>query len=57
MYIIICKTDDQCKLMHEAGHPKLVLWDTQKDRVQRGVGGGFSMGWTHVYLWPIHVDG
>ena len=42
------------RLMHESGHPKLGV---QKDRVQRGVGGGFSMGWTHVSLWPIHIDG
>ena len=34
-------------LMHEAGHPKSVLWDK---------GGGFRMGGTHKSLWPIHVD-
>ena len=22
----------------------------------REAGGGFRMGWTHIYLWPIHAD-
>ena len=43
-------------LMHEAGHPKLVLWDNAG-----GWGGeegweGVLDGWTQVYLWVIHVD-
>ena len=38
--------------MHEAGHPKLALWDNQRDRVGREVG---SEG-THLYLWLINVD-
>ena len=28
---------------------------TQRDRMGWEVGGGFRMGGTHVYLWPIHV--
>ena len=43
-------------LMHEAEHPKLVLWDNQRDRMGRVMGGGFRMVGTHVYLWPTHVD-
>ena len=35
--------------MHEAGHSKLVLWNTQRDGVGREVGGGFSMGRTPVH--------
>ena len=38
--------------MNEAGYPKLVLWDNQRDRVGRG----FRMGEKHVYLWLIHAD-
>ena len=37
--------------MHEAGHPKPVLWDNPegRDRVRRKVGGGFrNGGGTHV---------
>ena len=30
--------------MHEAGNPKPVLWDNQRDRVVRDVGGAFRMG-------------
>ena len=30
--------------MHEAGYPKLVLWDNQGDEVGREVGGGFRIG-------------
>ena len=45
-------------LMHEAECPGPVLCD---DLVGwcgevREMGGGFRMGETHVYLWPIHVD-
>ena len=42
--------------MHEAGHSKPVLWDTQRDGVGREVGGGFRLGGTHVHPWVIHVD-
>ena len=44
--------------MHEAGHPKSVLWDKLGGygRVGREVGGEVRMGRTHVYLWLIHVD-
>ena len=33
-------------LMHEAGHPKVVLWDNQAGGDGEG-GGGFRMGGTH----------
>ena len=46
MYVTICRTDDQCKFVHDVGHSKLVLWDNPE-----GVGGaggrwewGFWMG-------------
>ena len=43
---------------HEAGHPKLVLWDNLEG--QGGEGGGWrvqnGVGDTHESLWPIHVD-
>ena len=42
-------------LMHEAGHPKIVLWDNQRDGVERKSGVWFRMGGTHVYLWLNHV--
>ena len=29
---------------------------TQRDRVEREVGGGFRIRGTHVYPWLIHVD-
>ena len=45
--------------MHEAEHPKLVLWDNQEGwgrkegrRDRRGV----LDGGTHVHPWLIHVD-
>ena len=34
--------------MNEAGHPQQVLWDNQRDRVEREVASGW--GGTHVYL-------
>ena len=54
---------NSANLMHEAGHPKLVLCDNLegKDETggEEGVGcgeGDFRMGVTHVYIWPIHAD-
>ena len=38
-------------LMHEAGHPKLMLWVGW-----RGKWGRVQNGGTNVYLWLIHVD-
>jgi hypothetical protein len=40
--------------MHEAGHPKPVLWDNPEG----GEGGrrGLQGGGIHVYLWLTHVD-
>ena len=43
-------------LMDEVGHPKSVLWGDPEGLGWEGGGKGFRMGWTHVYLWPIHVD-
>ena len=35
-------------LMHEAGHPKLVLWDNPEGWDEEGDGGGGCLGWgTH----------
>ena len=42
--------------MHEAGHPKSVLWDNP-ERWHREEGGrGVQDGGTHVHLWLIHVN-
>ena len=56
MYITICKTD--ASSMHEAGHPKPVLWDNPEGWGGEGGGRGLqdAGGWEHVYLWPIHVE-
>ena len=43
-------------LMHETGHPKLVLWDNIEGWGWGEVGGGFRIRRTHVYVWPIHAD-
>ena len=43
--------------MHEAGHPKSVLWDNLEGRGEEGGGRGVQHGGgTHVYLWQIHID-
>ena len=42
--------------MHEAGHPKPVLWDQPEGWNGEGSGRGFWMGGPHVHLWLIHVD-
>ena len=43
-------------LMHEAGHPKMVLWDNPEG--WGGEGGGWEAqdGGTHVLSWLIHVE-
>jgi len=41
--------------MHEARHPKLVLWDNPEGEGTQGGGRGVQDGGTHVYLWPVHV--
>ena len=42
--------------MHEAGHPKMVLWNNPEG--WGGEGGGWEAqdGGTHVFPWLIHVD-
>ena len=42
--------------MHEAGYPKLVLWDNPEGAAGEGGGRGVQDGGTHVHPWPIHVD-
>ena len=42
--------------IHEAGNPKLVLWDNPEGWGREGDGRGVQDGVTHVHLWPIHVD-
>ena len=41
--------------MHEAGHPKQVLWDNPEGWDGEG-GGEFRMWGTHVHPWLIHVN-
>ena len=42
--------------MHEAGHPKLVLWDGPEGWGGEGGGRGLQDGGTCVYPWLNHVD-
>ena len=42
--------------MHEAGHPKQVLWDNSEGWGGEGGGSGVQDGGTHVHPWLIHVD-
>ena len=42
--------------VHEAGHPKLVLWDNPEGWGWEGGGRGDQNGGTHVYPWLIHVN-
>ena len=44
MKIIICKADEQCKLIHKAGYSKPVLWDNPEGQGEEGGGIGGS-GW------------
>ena len=55
MYITICETDDQCK-MHEAEHPKPVLWANPEGYGGEGDERGVQHGGKHLYLWLIHVN-
>ena len=41
--------------MHEAGHPKLVLWDNPEGWGGEGGGKGVQDGGTHIHPWLIHV--
>ena len=56
MYITICKWMTRTSLTHEAGHPKLVLWDNPEGWDGEGGGRVVQDGETHVYLWPILAD-
>ena len=40
-------------LMHEAGHPKPVLWNNLEGSVGREVRGRFRIGGTRIHLWLI----
>ena len=42
--------------MHEAGHPKPVLWDNPEGWGGEGDGRGVQDGGIHVHLWLIHID-
>ena len=42
--------------MHEAGHPKQMLWDNPEGWGQDGGERGVQDGVAYVYLWPIHTD-
>ena len=42
--------------VHEAGHPKLVLWDNPEGWGGEGSGRGVQDGRTHVLPWLIHVN-
>ena len=42
--------------MHETDHSKLVHWDNPEVWMGRKERGGFRIGGTYVYLWPIHDD-
>ena len=42
--------------MHEAGHPKPVLWDNPAGWGEEGAGRGVQDGGTHVHPWLIRVD-
>ena len=42
--------------IHEAGHPKLVLWDNPEGGGREGGGKEVQDGGTHVHPWLIHVD-
>ena len=42
--------------MHEAGHPKLVLWDNPEGWDGEGGGRGLQDSGAHVHPWLIPVD-
>ena len=44
------------RIMHEAGHPKPVLWDNLEIQGWERHGRVVQTGGIDVYLWPIHVD-
>ena len=42
--------------MHEAGQPKLGLWDNPEGQSREGSVRGVQDGGTYVYLWLIYVE-
>ena len=42
--------------MHEAGHPKPVLWNNLEGWGLQGGQREVQDEGTHIFLWPIHVD-
>ena len=42
--------------MHDAGHPKPVLWENPTGLGREGGGRGVQDEGTRESLWPIHVD-
>ena len=46
----------RASLMHEAEHPKPVLWDNPEGWGGEGGGRDVQDGGTHVYLCLIHID-
>ena len=42
--------------VHEAGHPKLVLWDNREGWGVEGGRRGVQNGGTHVHPWLIHIN-
>ena len=43
-------------LKHEAGHPKLVLWNNPEGPGGEGGGMGFQDVGMYVHQWLIHID-
>ena len=44
MYVTICEIEASASFMHEAGHPKPVLWDNREGWGGEGGGRGLRMG-------------
>ena len=42
--------------MHEAGQPKLVLWDNPEGWSGKGDGRGVQDSGTHVQSWLVHFN-
>ena len=46
----------RANLVHEVGHPKMVLWHNPKGWGGEGGGKGAQDGGTHEHPWLIHVN-